>query len=72
MTFQEFEGATKLRLHADQLQADNVRLLALLRDLYRDANPTFLDDADTGVRLPPRWNERIEQILKELENGSNP
>lgn len=65
MTFQEFEGATKLRLHADQLEADNARLLALLRDLYRDANPTFLDDADTGVRLSPEWDERI---LKEIQD----
>lgn len=65
MQLHEFEGATKLRLHADRLQADNARLLTLLRDLYRAARPTILDDADTGVRLPPMWNERV---LKEIQN----
>ena len=64
MELHEFEGATRLRQYADQLEADNAHLLTLLRDLYADANPTILDDADTGVRLPPRWNERI---LKEIE-----
>lgn len=64
MELHEFEGATRLRLHADLLQADNARLLKLLRELYADANPTILDDAYTGVRLPPQWNERI---LKEIE-----
>lgn len=40
-------------------------LESLLRDLYRDANPTILDDADTGVRLPPRWNERIKAEIQD-------
>lgn len=55
MELHEFEGATKLRRHADKLEADNARLRALLRDLYADA--------DTGVRLSGEWNERI---LKEI------
>lgn len=37
----------------------------LLAELYRDANPSLLEDADTGVRLSPYWNERIKAILKD-------
>lgn len=52
----------------DVLEDSIARLLQLLRDLYRDANPTILDDAYTGVRLPPEWNERI---LKEIQDEKN-
>lgn len=52
---------------AARLKLQNVRLLSLLRDLYHDANPTFLDDADTGVRLSPEWNERILKEIKDIE-----
>lgn len=65
MTFQEFEGATKLRLEYEKVKAHRDRLLKMLRDLYRDANPTILDDSDTGVRLSPEWDERI---LKEIQD----
>lgn len=64
MTLQEFEGATKLRLEYEKVKAHRDRLLKMLRELYAAANPTILDDADMGVRLSPRWNERI---LKEIE-----
>lgn len=68
MELHEFEGATKLRLHADKLEADNTRLRKLLRDLYAAANQTILEDAETGVRLSGEWSERI---LKEIQDEKN-
>lgn len=53
------------RLTNNELRHENARLLSLLRELYAAANPSIMDDADTGVRLPPEWKERI---LGEIEN----
>lgn len=46
------------------VKAERDALLTVLRELYRDANPTFFEDADKGVRLPPRWNERLKEIIE--------
>lgn len=63
MELHEFEGATKLRLSYEKAMAENVRLRKFILDLYRAANPTILDDADTGVRLSPDLLRRVENIV---------
>ena len=65
MNLQEFKDATKLLLEKEAIKKQRDNLRAILRELYDEAQPTFLEDADTGVRLPPRWNERLKDILKD-------